>query len=54
MAIYGKDSGGVTLVETGAMLAGDLSAIKARLLLSALLGKGLSGAALAEAFAVYT
>lgn len=50
-AIYGKDSGGVTLVESGALLAGDLSAIKARLVLSALLGQGLQGAALAEAFA---
>lgn len=50
-AIYGKDSGGVTLVAQGALLAGDLSAVKARLLLSALLGKGLSGLDLAGAFA---
>lgn len=53
MAIYGKDSGGVTLVEEGALLAGDLSGIKARLLLSALLGKGLKGAELAGALAAY-
>lgn len=39
-AIYGNDSGGVTLVDAGACLAGDLSAIKARLLLAALLGAG--------------
>ncbi|EKE71759.1 asparaginase [Celeribacter baekdonensis] len=52
-AVYGKDSGGVTLVEYGALLAGDLSAVKTRLLLSALLGAGLSGSALSEAFARY-
>lgn len=52
-AIYGKDSGGVTLVEQGALLAGDLSAVKARLLLSALLAKKLPATALAEAFALY-
>jgi L-asparaginase len=53
-AIYGNDSGGVTLVNNGAILAGDLSAVKARLLLSALLGKGLAGDALTEACAAYT
>ena len=36
-AIYGADSGGVTMVEAGAILSGDLSAAKARLLLAALL-----------------
>ncbi|WP_353474752.1 asparaginase [Salipiger sp. H15] len=36
-AIYGSDGGAVTLVEAGAILAGDLSAAKARLLLAALL-----------------
>nr|WP_321507657.1 asparaginase [uncultured Celeribacter sp.] len=53
-AVYGKDSGGVTLVANGALLAGDLSAVKTRLLLSALIGKGLSGAMLAETFARYS
>ncbi|MDV4169386.1 asparaginase [Rhodovulum sp. FJ3] len=53
-AIYGNDSGGVTLVNNGAVLAGDLSAVKARLLLSALLGKGLAGDALTQAFVAYT
>ncbi|WP_460274040.1 asparaginase [Celeribacter sp. ULVN23_4] len=53
-AIYGKDSGGVTLVAKGALLAGDLSAVKARLLLSALVGKGLKGPDLAAALASYT
>ncbi|SFJ13109.1 asparaginase [Celeribacter neptunius] len=52
-AIYGKDSGGVTLVAQGAVLAGDLSAIKARLLLAALIGKGLTGPALTEALVPY-
>lgn len=37
--IYGGDSGGVSLLQSGAILAADLSAVKARLLLSALLGK---------------
>ncbi|MBE9636804.1 asparaginase [Salipiger mangrovisoli] len=36
-AVYGSDGGGVTMVEAGAILAGDLSAAKARLLLAALL-----------------
>ena len=53
-AVYGKDSGGVTLERSGAVLAGDLSAIKARLLLSALLGAGFSGAKLTEVFQAYT
>lgn len=53
-AVYGKDSGGVTLVESGALLAGDLSAQKARLVLAALLGAGLKGAALTETFSLYT
>lgn len=47
--VYGKDSGGVTLMESGALFAGDISAVKARLLLSALLGAGLSGDELAKA-----
>lgn len=38
--IYGKDSGGVTLQASGAIFAGDLSAIKARLLLAVLIGDG--------------
>ncbi|MBT9386108.1 asparaginase [Pseudooceanicola sp. CBS1P-1] len=52
-AIYGGDSGGVTLAEAGAIPAGDLSAVKARLLLAALLGAGLTGTPLREAFAGY-
>ncbi|ANT62590.1 L-asparaginase [Salipiger sp. CCB-MM3] len=54
-AIYGSDSGGVTMVEAGALLAGDLSAAKARLLLAALLPTLPAGAgrmaAIAEAIA---
>ncbi|CUH67510.1 putative L-asparaginase [Thalassovita gelatinovora] len=53
-AVYGKDSGGVTLVENGALLAGDLSAVKARLLLCALVGNKLSQDDLAKAFAQYS
>ncbi|TDE40348.1 asparaginase [Antarcticimicrobium sediminis] len=53
-AVYGSDSGGVTLVENGALLAGDLSAVKARLLLSVLVGKGLSKGGLAVAFELYS
>lgn len=40
LAVYGKDSGGCTMVEAGGILAGDLSAVKARLALSAMLGAG--------------
>lgn len=38
LPVYGKDSGGRTLEDAGVIFAGNLSAIKARLLLSALLG----------------
>ncbi|WP_378949227.1 asparaginase [Paracoccus sp. R86501] len=37
-AVYGMDSGGVTLKENGAIFAGDLSALKARLMLAVLIG----------------
>lgn len=50
-AIYGRDSGGVTLVEAGGILAGDLAPVKARLFLSALLGAGLDLPGIAAAFA---
>jgi L-asparaginase len=38
--IYGADGGAVTLAESGAVFAGDLSGVKARLMLSALLAAG--------------
>lgn len=40
LPVYGKDSGGRTLEDAGVIFAGSLSPIKARLLLSALLGAG--------------
>ncbi|MWD25991.1 asparaginase [Aquicoccus sp. SCR17] len=40
MPVYGKDSGGITLRDAGCLFAGTLSAVKARLLLSVLLGRG--------------
>lgn len=46
-AIYCNDSGGVTLAENKAVFAGDLSAIKARLLLAALIGAGVPSQRLA-------
>jgi L-asparaginase len=45
--IYG-DGGGKDLVEAGAIFAGDLSGMKARVLLAVLLGAGLAPAAVAE------
>lgn len=48
--IYGADSGAATLAEAGAMFAGDLSGIKARLMLSALLSAGASQDAIRAAF----
>ncbi len=50
-AVYGADSGGATLVDAGAVLAGDLSGVKARILLSLLLAGGTDGKAVANAFA---
>ena len=49
-AVYGNDSGGRTLVEAGGILAGDLSPIKARLALSAMLGAGYDPTRIATAF----
>ncbi|SDU48120.1 asparaginase [Stappia sp. ES.058] len=40
LPVYGGDSGGRTLEDAGVIFAGTLSAIKARLILSALLGAG--------------
>ncbi len=45
--IYG-DGGGKDLVDAGAIFAGDLTGVKARVLLSVLLGAGLSAAQIAE------
>ena len=41
-AVYGNDSGAHTLIEAGALLVGDLSPVKARLLLAALLARGVA------------
>lgn len=51
LPVYGGDSGAVTLAAAGAIFAGELSAIKARLLLSALLAAGADSRAVAAAFA---
>ena len=48
---YGYEGGGATLEQAGAVFAGDLSAAKARVKLMVLLGAGVSGPALASAFA---
>jgi len=50
MPVYGGDSGGTTLREAGAFFAGTLSAIKARLLLAVLLGRGADMAAVRDVF----
>lgn len=49
-AVYGADSGGVSLVENGAILAGALSGVKARLLLSVLLAGGADHGRIAATF----
>ncbi|WP_413203404.1 asparaginase [Rhodospirillum sp. A1_3_36] len=49
--VYGGDSGATTLVEAGAILGGDFSPIKARLLLSALLGAGADKDRITQVFA---
>lgn len=51
LPVYGNDSGGVTLVQSGAVLAGDLSPIKARLTLAVMLGAGYDQARIAAGFA---
>ena len=51
--IYGNDSGGATLSTSGAIFAGELSAIKARLLLSVLLAANQPMDAIRAAFGLY-
>lgn len=51
LPVYGKDSGGRTLEEAGVIFAGSLSAIKARLLLSALLGANADDQTIRSVFA---
>ena len=51
--IYGNDSGGATLSTSGAIFAGELSAIKARLMLSVLLAAGQPLGAIRDAFALF-
>ncbi|MGR3377872.1 asparaginase [Salipiger abyssi] len=46
LPVYGRDSGGCSLAAAGAYFSGSLSPIKARLLMSALLGAGLTAAEL--------
>ncbi|SEP73836.1 asparaginase [Devosia sp. YR412] len=53
LPVYGADSGATTLQAAGAIFAGELSAIKSRLLLSALLAAKADRNAIAEAFARY-
>lgn len=50
LPVYGNDSGGRTLEDAGVIFAGSLSPIKARLLLSALLGAGADEPAVRAAF----
>lgn len=50
LPVYGSDSGGRTLEEAGVIFAGALAPIKARLLLSALLGAGAGLDAIRAAF----
>ncbi|RPE66992.1 asparaginase [Pacificibacter maritimus] len=50
-AVYGNDSGGVSLVAKGGILAGDLSAVKARLMLATCLGAGCDLAEIKRLFA---
>lgn len=51
LPVYGKDSGGRTLEDAGVIFAGSLSPIKARLLLSALLGAEADDRTIRAAFA---
>jgi len=51
LPVYGRDSGGRTLEEAGVIFSGTLSAIKARLLLSALIGAGATDAEIRAAVA---
>lgn len=51
LPVYGRDSGGRTLEDAGVIFAGDLSSIKARLLLSALLGAEADSRTIRAAFA---
>lgn len=48
--VYGGDSGGTTLAEAGAIFAGELGGLKARVLLSVLLAGGADRGAILEAF----
>ncbi|MBN9888008.1 asparaginase [Salipiger abyssi] len=50
LPVYGRDSGGSSLAAAGAYFSGSLSPIKARLLMSALLGAGVTSAELATKF----
>ncbi|MBY6091951.1 asparaginase [Maritimibacter alkaliphilus] len=52
-AIYGEDGGAVTFVKNGAILAGALSGVKTRLLLSALLGRGATKIEIEQAIGAY-
>lgn len=49
--IYGGGGGGMDLAQAGAIFAGDLTGVKARVLLSVLLGSVASAAAIAACFA---
>ena len=50
-AIYGGGGGAKDLAEAGAIFAGDLTGVKARILLAALPGSGAAPEAIAAAFA---
>jgi L-asparaginase len=51
--VYGNDSGGVTLKANGAIFAGDLPAVKARLLLAALVAKQMNLTEIEKVFSIF-
>ncbi len=53
LALYGGDGGATSLAAAGAVFAGELSAIKSRLLLSVLLAAGAGPDTISETFALF-
>jgi L-asparaginase len=54
LPVYGKDSGGRTLVDAGGIFCGSLQPVKARLLLGVLLAQGMDITAIRSAFTKYS